>query len=103
MAGARSNRSRKPFLAEIRGCDNFELEERMGTMPGNLVLELTEEQQRQFKLATGQDVKMLELAFTPTGQLADADLDKVSGGGPVIIMGFMHMAAGTQDAMKRVL
>jgi hypothetical protein len=27
----------------------------------------------------------------------------VAWGGPTMIMGFMHMAAGTQDAMKRVL
>jgi len=27
----------------------------------------------------------------------------IAWGGPTIIMGFMHMAAGTQDAMKRVL
>jgi hypothetical protein len=27
----------------------------------------------------------------------------IAWGGPTMIMGFMHMAAGTQDAMKRVL
>lgn len=47
----------------------------------------------------GKRRKKVKVEDLPKAQdeLAESDLKRVSGGG------FMHMAAGTQDAMKRVL
>ncbi len=50
-------------------------------MAGNkLTIQLTEDQQKQIKDATGKSIKELSIPIAATRDLSDNDLDHVSGG-----------------------
>ena len=51
-------------------------------MAGNkLTIKLTDEQQNQIKSATGKTITELNIDLAATGNLTEAELQRVSGGG----------------------
>jgi hypothetical protein len=45
-----------------------------------LTITLTEDQQKQIRDATGKTITELSMEFTPTGPLAEKDLEQAAGG-----------------------
>jgi hypothetical protein len=60
---------------------NFRDEKERKMANRNLTIKLTNDQQKQIRVATGKVISELKVEVASGGQIAEKDLDKVVGGG----------------------